>query len=115
MNNAPKTVGQIYPEKWLNARHLKGQAVIVTISRAYTDQLWNHQKRVKEWKIILDFGRSRDLILNPTQARQMETLTGTDRFEEWGGLRVMLTAVPSGPGKETIRISKPPEETSGQE
>lgn len=109
-SQAPTNLDQLYPEQWLKARHLKGRAWVLKVVNVCTKEIWNAQEFKKEWRVILDFGRSLDLILNPTQARAMHKVTGTKVFSEWAGASIMLTPAGSSNGKQTIRITPPPKD-----
>jgi len=109
-NQAPTNIDQLYPERWLRAAHLKGVARILEVKQVYTKEIWNAQKSRKEWRVILDFGRSLDLILNPTQARAMQKLTGVKEFAGWVGAVVMLSPAVASNGKQTIVIAPPPQQ-----
>lgn len=108
MSNKPKTVSELYPRRWLKAEDLRGKPVDVIVESAYVDEVYNQRERCNEWKAILDFGRSKDLILNKTQTMQMQAITGIEFFAEWAGVQVRLTPSIARNGKPTINISSPP-------
>ena len=88
---------------------MEGRSVILEVKRAYVDEIWNYKLRKNEPKIVLDFGRTKLIILSPTQARAVEGVAGTGRFDQWPGVKIMLTAVPVANGRETIQVTAPPE------
>lgn len=106
----PKSVSELYPRRWLKAEDLRGKAVDLIVEQAYIDEIYNQRERQNEWKAILDFGRSKDLILNKTQTMEMAAITGTEFFAEWGGTAIRLSPAIARNGKPTIKISSPPAE-----
>lgn len=108
MSNKPKSVSELYPRRWLKAEDLRGKPVDVIVESAYVDEVYNQRERQNEWKVILDFGRSKDLILNKTQTMQMQAIASSEFFTEWAGVQIRLTPAIARNGKPTINISSPP-------
>lgn len=108
MSNKPKSVSELYPRRWLKAEDLRGKPVDVVVEAAYVEEIYNQRERQNEWKAVLDFGRSKDLILNKTQTMQMSAITGTEFFTDWAGTHIRLTPSIARNGKPTITISSPP-------
>lgn len=104
----PKSVSELYPRRWLKAEDLRGKPVDVVVEAAYVEEIYNQRERQNEWKAVLDFGRSKDLILNKTQTMQMSAITGTEFFTDWAGTHIRLTPSIARNGKPTITISSPP-------
>lgn len=96
-------VSDIY-DLWLKAIHLPaGKVVNVTIQRAEIRTI-HPQPTTEKQAIILTFvGKSRKLILNPTNANRLVELGGED-FMGWQGLVISLKRQSYTKNKETIVI-----------
>ena len=105
MNQKPTTLSQLYPDKWLKAADLNNKPVTVTIKSAIPEQFYNKQERCDEWKVVLDFGRTKRLILNKTQCEALTAITGTETFTRWTGTQITLKPSRAHNGKPTINIS----------
>jgi hypothetical protein len=103
-------ISQLYPDKWLAAKHLQGRSVTVAITAATVEQLFNPRTKSNEPKFILQFhGKQLRLVLNKTQAHALATITGSDDSDEWKGHLVTLSPSIAPNKAETILISRPPE------
>lgn len=101
----PRTVSELYPDPYLKAQDLNGRPVNVTIKHCTVESFYNRNERRNEWKAVLDFGRTKRMILNKTQCAAIVTITATDNLSLWVGIPIMLTPATSPSGKPTINIS----------
>ena len=113
----PRTVSELFPDPYLKVHDLKGKPVNLTIKRCTVEPFYNRNERRHEWKAVLDFGRTKRMILNKTQCAAIVTITGTDKLSLWVAIPIMLTPATSASGKPTINISAqaqsdPPAESS---
>ena len=87
----PRTVTELYPSPWLGPGDLAGRAVTVTIARVDIEDIRNPQTAEKEPRAVVTFERAQKrLIVNKTQAHRLAEIAGTEAFEAWPGLRVIL-------------------------
>ncbi len=103
----PKTISQMFPDKWLRAADLRGKSVLVTLKKVTVESVYNKREKSYEWKTILDSGKSKRLILNKTQCEEMEIITGTEIFKDWKGQSIILSPAIAKNKKPTIKISSP--------
>lgn len=94
-----------FPDRWLNAEHLQGKNVPVTISQVTLVETFNTLTNQKERKLAASFqGKELKLLINKTNAQALESITGTDQYDQWRGARVVLRPDRAPNGKPTIRI-----------
>ncbi len=107
MNEHPKplTVSQMFPDKWLCSSDLKEKSWTFAITAVTVEQIYDKTEKKKLWKTVLDFGRSKRMILNVTQCRQLWRISGTETFSEWSGLTIQIAPTLAPNGKKTISIS----------
>lgn len=48
----PKTLSQLYPEKWIKAADLNGRPITLTIQSADAESLYSQQTREYHWKVV---------------------------------------------------------------
>lgn len=95
-----------YPEKWLKAEHLQGKDVTITIANVTREKIFNRQTNQEEVRYAAHFRSSEKMFpLNKTNLTTMEEITGTDQWNEWKNVRVILRAKPTRLG-DTIVLSK---------
>lgn len=100
-----QTVTELYPERWLKARHLGGKAVTVRIAGVSVEEL-RLPDGSKQVAAILAFPKTdKRLILNKTMCRALIELTGTERLGEWAGHSITLSPATAPNGKDTIKIT----------
>lgn len=104
----PQTVSQLYPDPWLRVDDLNGRTVTLTIARATIETVRSTITNSDEQVCILDFGRSKRLILNKTQCLAVADIAGTEVFADWPGVRIELRPGRARNGKPTIVITPPP-------
>lgn len=107
----PKTVSEMYPDPWLKADDLNGRSCILTIQAIAIEQFNenpNNPKSDKVWKAVLDFGRTKRLILNKTQVTAVSEIAQTETFAEWTGTRLTLQPARTHNSKPTIAITPAP-------
>ena len=100
----PQTIDDLF-DFWLSPEDIN-RPVTVTVKRAYVDEVYNPRRRCNEWKGILDFGRTKALILNKTQASAMADITGSRTITDWTGTRIVLFPDTASNGKDTIGIDR---------
>ena len=84
MSAQVQTVTDLYPERWLKARHLEGRAVVVKIASVSVEEL-RLPDGSKKIAAILAFPRTeKRLILNKTMCQAMIAVTGTERWASGG-------------------------------
>lgn len=108
MTTQPQTLGQLFPSPWLKADDLHGRIVEVTIIAVTLQEFASNpmnQNSDKIWKAVLDFGRSKNLILNKTQATAVSEIAGTETLTAWRGTRITLRPAIAKNGKATINIT----------
>lgn len=100
-----QTVTELYPERWLKARHLAGKAVTVKIAGVSVEEL-RLPDGSKKIAAILAFPKTgKRLILNRTMCQALITVTGTERLGEWTGHSITLSPATAPNGKDTIKIT----------
>ena len=100
-----QTVSELYPDRWLKARHLGGKAVTVKIAGVSVEEL-RLPDGSKKIAAILAFPKTdKRLILNKTQCQAMIAVTGTERLGEWAGHSITLAPATAPNGKDTIKIT----------
>ena len=105
-------ITQLYPDKWLSAKHLQGRSVVVTIETATVEQLFNPRTKRNEPKFVLAFyAKQLRLVLNKTQAQALNTITESDDSDNWKGHIISLSPAIAPNAAATITISRPPETT----
>lgn len=102
----PTTVSELFPSAWLTAADLGGRAVRVVIERIdFEDLRQRDGKRAR--KAIVSFEKAhRRLILNKTQAQAIQAIAGSERFEDWPCVAVVLKPGTAPNGKATITIER---------
>lgn len=111
MSTHPQTVSELFPSPWLHHDDLNGRTFVVTIRRVEFDNFLEkpgQHNGKKILKAILDFGRSKKLILNKTQCEEIADITGSEAFKDWPGRRITLAPGLSHNNKPTIKITPPP-------
>lgn len=111
---APETLSELFPRAWLVAADLKRPAT-VTISEVQTVQVHDLHTQKKVWRVALTFtytdaqgeihDLSKRLLCNRTQGRVLAEMSGSERFSDWQGLRVMLFPTNAHNGKATVGIA----------
>ncbi len=107
-NQKPKTVSELYPSRWLKADDLNGRSFTLTIHTISIEELHNPRNNKKELNAVLNFGRTKRLILNKTQCRAIADIAQSERFADWVNVRVTLCPGRAHNGKPTIIISLAP-------
>ena len=102
--SVPKTVSDLYPPKWVKAVDLGGRAVNVKITSVAVESFRLPDGTFRESAVLAFEGKTKRLILNKTQCRQLAILTGSERFEDWIGRSVSLAPAKAQNGKPTIEI-----------
>lgn len=82
---------------YLGAQHLPdGKDIIVQISDAGTEMVYNPKSNSNEQKRIVHFeGDVRPMICNETNAARIARLAGTPYYDGWVGLKIQLYAEPN--------------------
>lgn len=109
----PATVDELFPSSWLSVDDLRGRPYTLTIANVEFDLFPVHPRtQEKTTKAVIRFEKAQKaLILNQTQARQIEEICRSGAFKDWPGTRVTLSPGRAPNGKPTITIGKPPAET----
>jgi hypothetical protein len=99
-----QTVSELYPDRWLKARHLQGRAVTVKIAGVSVEEL-RLPDGSKKIAAVLAFERAtKRLILNKTMCQALIAITKTERLGEWAGHSITLAPAMAPNGKPTIKI-----------
>ncbi len=107
----PSSVQELFPSKWLHHDDLNGRTITVRIKRVTFEMLQAHPKTTdKILKGVVDFGRSKSLVMNQTQANSIADIVGSGRFNDWHGEWIALKPGTSHNGRPTILIVPPPHE-----
>lgn len=106
--NTPKTVDDLFPSPWLKPDDLNGRSVTVTIKHVTFEYLHNPRTNQKELKAVLDFGRSKRLPLNKTQALAVADIAQSRTFTDWPETAVTLRPGMARNHKATITITPAP-------
>ncbi len=114
-NTPPRSVSELFPSPWLHADDLNGRTVTVTIRQVTVESIRNPQTRKSEWKAVLDFGRSKRLIVNKTQSLALADIANNEEFAAWSGLTISLSPAVAHNGKPTIAIQRPARPALGEE
>ena len=104
----PQTVSDLYPSRWLKADDLNGRSFTLTVAAISLEELHNPRTNKKEFKAVLDFGRTKRLILNKTQCQAVADIAQSERFEDWPDVRLTLHPGHARNGKATIIINPAP-------
>src|SRR3990167_5026093 len=100
----PMNVNDAFPSNYLKASDLQGKAVAVTISHVEREAIG----RDKEMKPVLYFkGKTKGVVLNKTNARNITNLLGTAETDEWAGHVIAIyptTTEFAGETVEGIRV-----------
>jgi hypothetical protein len=100
-----QTVSELYPDRWLKARHLQGRAVVVKIAGVSMEEL-RMPDGSKKIAAILAFPKTdKRLILNKTMCQALISITHTERLGEWPGHSITLAPATAPNGKDTILIT----------
>jgi hypothetical protein len=102
--NTPQTVSELYPPKWVKAADLGGHAVTVKISGVAVESFRLPDGSQRASAVLAFEGKTKRLILNKTQCKQLIEITGSERFEEWVGRSISLAPATAQNGKPTIAI-----------
>jgi hypothetical protein len=102
--NTPKTVSELYPPKWVKAADLGGHAATVKISDVTVESFRLPDGTHRASAVLAFEGKTKRLILNKTQCKQLVEITGSERFEDWVGRSVSLVPATAQNGKPTIEI-----------
>jgi len=101
-------VNDAFPSNYLKASDLQGKAVPVTISHVTPEAIG----RDKEMKPVLYFkGKTKGVVLNKTNARNITNLLGTAETDEWTGQVIAIyptTTEFAGETVECIRVKAAP-------
>lgn len=118
----PRTIGELWPSKWLKPEDLKRPAV-VTVASVDWPSIYDPGTKENVIRPALRFAyRKADgttveldkrLILNKTQALALAKITGTDELDGWTGTAVTLTAGRAHTGAATIVIGPAPKSANG--
>lgn len=105
-NSKPQSYADLYPSKYLKAKHLNGKSYVLTIESTSVEKVRQFDGSYA-WKVILHLYETNKLfILNKTQCKAMVELTGSEQFDKWVGHRINLSPKQAPNGKPTIGISK---------
>lgn len=104
-NQPPKTVGELFPSRWLKADDLGGRSFNLTVVKVTIEELDGLQG--KHWTPVLWFDSAKkQLALNKTQSMAMAEITGTPVIADWAGAQVQLSPGTATNKKPTIIIRK---------
>ena len=102
--NEMRTVGDLYPDKWIRPAHLQGHEVLVKIITASVEEFHQKDNSLKP-AVVLSFERAqRRMICNKTQATALALLLGSTAFADWVGRTVCLAPATAPSGKATIAV-----------
>jgi hypothetical protein len=102
--SVPKTVSELYPPKWVKAADLGGHAVSVKITSVTVESFRLPDGTFRASAVLAFEGKTKRLILNRTQCKQLAEVAGSERFEDWVGRTVILAPATAQNGKPTIAI-----------
>ncbi len=106
MSKRPETIDELYPSRWLRPDDLQGRSVEIEVMRVTVEEIYTPQTYTDDWRAILDFGRSKRMILNKTQCEAMRRITGSEKFTDWAGANIALDPGIAHNGKPTIVINE---------
>ena len=111
MSEKPTKVGELFPSRFITPGDLNGRSYTLVIERVELEQMRSQYTNQDEWKGVVYFrGAQKGMVLNVTRARALAKLAGSDEFEQWAGLRVMIHAGMAHNGKRTVIVRAAPEE-----
>jgi hypothetical protein len=96
---------EMFESKYFRAADLKGQRLTLTIKRVKKEQIGDDKKTVVYFQ-----ESDKGLVLNITNSRSIEEITGTDEADVLPGHKIVLyTTVVDFKGRrvDAIRIDKP--------
>jgi len=104
VSGKPQTVSEMFPRKWLRADDLT-KPVRVTIESVEVQTVRQRDGSDKLAPIVAFKGCYKRLIANRTQCHSIMDVVGSERFSDWPGHTVILSAGKAPNGKPTIAIS----------
>ena len=107
----PQTVSDLYPSRWLKADDLNGRTITLKITAVTLEPIRNPRTNKEEIKAIMDFGRTKRLILNKTQCLAMADIARSEVFADWPETAVTLRPARAHNNKPTIIIIPAPAPT----
>lgn len=106
---------ELFPDKWLTPGHLGGGRARATVRAVEIEGVYNPRAGRPEPRLIVSFvGKQSRLICSKGQAERLAELAGTDDYDKWAGLQVILSAGRSPNGGETIVIAGDPAAAQGE-
>ena len=100
----PTTVSDLYPSKWVKAADLGARNAVVKIAEVTVESFRLPDGTYRASAVLTFEGKTKRLILNKTQCKQLVEITGGERFEDWVGRVVTLAPAKTPGGKPTIEI-----------
>jgi hypothetical protein len=102
MTNSAYDVYQFY----LEPSDLREQSHTVKIQTAMKSEVFDPKLKKKVPRIVLAFeNKKKVMVLNKTQCGSLIDIAGTDDFEKWAGIEVIITPAPSRNNRQTIAIT----------
>ncbi len=102
-----------FPSKYIKAEDLQGNDVVVKITHAVVEKL-NGEDKV----IVYFAGKTKGLVCNKTNFKQIVKITGQDDTDDWTGASVCLyeTMVDfQGDSVPAVRVKSPPKKNGTQQ
>lgn len=98
-----------------------GEKKTLTVARVVSDQVTDDKGRKKKEPIMHFSEAVKPMIMNATNCRKMEEISGSRYVEQWAGIRIVVSVDPSVVfGKKVVgglrivgRVSAPAQGTSG--
>lgn len=106
----PRNVSQLFPSQYVTAEDLKGKSHMLTVDVVEVVQMRSKFTNQQEYKGVVRFVEaSKGLVLNKTQALAFARIAGSEEFDRWPGLKVILRPGRAPNGKQTILVDAPAE------
>lgn len=99
----PETVSEMFPRRWLKAEDLT-KPVKVVIEAIEVQEVRQRDGSQKLAPIVAFRGCFKRLIANRTQCHSIVNATGSERFADWPGHTLILSAGKAPNGKPTIIV-----------
>ncbi len=110
--NRAETVDQAFTSKWLKVSDLNGKTPTVTIAAVVMEAVRQIDGSNQDKPIVSFKGVVKRLILNRTQAGQLASSLGSNRFHDWVGKQVQLYAATAFNGAATLGIRNAPAQSA---
>ncbi len=105
---APKSVGELFPSKYLSAEDLNGKSFKLVVASVEFTTIHDRFDGDVVKAVVRFENAKKGLILNKTQAMALAAICGSEEFSAWPGAQVILRPGRAHNGKPTIVVDPVP-------